>query len=82
MVKMIKNRKELKFYLMADRMMNRGVFTKSIKDRFLHLFFPDPIMKTLEAMRKSDYYKTNSKMMLGGANYFIYFGCLYIEEDL
>lgn len=75
---MIKNRKELKFYLMADRMMNRGVFTKSIKDRFQYLFFPDPIMKALEAMRKSDYYKTNSKMMLGGGQIILFILFVYI----
>lgn len=49
----IKNKKELRFYLMADRMMNKGSFKRSIA-RF---FVSDSIMEFLSSMRKYSYYK-------------------------
>lgn len=44
---MMKNRKkvELDFYLKADMMMNRGVFTDRI--HLKNIFFPDYIMRYL-----------------------------------
>ena len=53
---MIKSKKELHFYLMADRMMNKGVFTKSLTDYLKGLIAPDYIMLYLESMRKLSYY--------------------------
>ncbi len=41
---MITSRKQLKFYLQADMMMNRGYFKVPLKKRFLQLFSPDYIM--------------------------------------
>lgn len=60
---MIKTKEELKFYLMADRMMNRGTFTISLKERIKRLLVPDNIMKYLISLRYCDYYN-----QVGGAN--------------
>ena len=51
------SKKQLKFYLMADYMMNRGKFEPSLIDRVVHIFFPDYIISYLVAMRKTSYYK-------------------------
>ena len=53
---MINSRKELSFYLKADRMMNRGRFSPSIKDRIFGCFSPDYIMIFLSSMRHVSYY--------------------------
>jgi len=53
---MIRTKKELKFYIMADRMMNRGCFKSSIGQRIKEVFLPDYIMRYLVAMRKVSYY--------------------------
>ena len=60
----IYTRKQLKFFIYADRMMNRGKFKFSIKDRLINIFLPDYIMKYLEVMRKLSYYthKKNNKL--------------------
>ncbi len=49
-------RKQLTFFLQADRMMNRGKFNYSLKDRIVKIFLPDYIMQYLEVMRKLSYY--------------------------
>lgn len=53
---MISSKKELKFYIMADMMMNRGKFKWSLRDRIKHLFLPDDIMRYLKSMRCCTYY--------------------------
>ena len=53
---MISSKKELKFYIMADMMMNRGKFKWSLKDRIKHIFVPDDIMRYLKSMRYCAYY--------------------------
>ena len=53
---MITNKNDLRFYLMADRMMNRGVFTISIAMRLKDLLSPDYIMRFLVSMRYVSYY--------------------------
>lgn len=53
---MIHTKKELKFYIQADRMMNRGVFEYSFVQKVKNLLHPDRIMSYLEAMRKVSYY--------------------------
>lgn len=53
---MITSRKQLKFYLQADMMMNRGYFKVPLKKRFIQLFSPDYIMEFLKSMRKVQYY--------------------------
>lgn len=52
----IYTKKQLKFFILADRMMNRGKFNYSLKDRLINLFLPDYIMQYLEVMRKLSYY--------------------------
>ncbi|MDM1012200.1 hypothetical protein QTJ00_08715 [Clostridium perfringens] len=64
---MINTKKELKFYIKADLMMNRGVFNVGFKQRILNFFSPDYIMKFLEFMRKSEYYYNKNKIL---ANYY------------
>lgn len=54
---MITNKNELMFYLMADRMMNRGVFTPSFSMRVMEMLSPDYIMRFLAAMRYKSYYQ-------------------------
>ncbi len=52
---MIRSRAELKFYIMADMMMNRGKFKWSFKDRIKHLLLPDYVMIYLKSMRFAAY---------------------------
>lgn len=60
---MINSKKELSFYLKADRMMNRGTFVYSFKYRLIHWIYPDYIMSYLEAMRKYSYYRHVNSML-------------------
>lgn len=53
---MIKTKQELKFFLAADRIMNRGTSRRSLKSRIVELFFPDYIMRYLSALRHCEYY--------------------------
>lgn len=53
---MITNKEELRFYLMADRMMNRGEFKPSMKSRLSDIFAPDLVMRWMKAMRYTAYY--------------------------
>lgn len=53
---MIKSKKELLFYIQADRMMNRGYFTPPLKRRLRNILMPDYIMTYLEYLRKNEYY--------------------------
>ena len=57
---MIASYKELRFYIMADRMMNRGYFTPPLLKRFVHFVRPDYIILYLYHMRCYSYY-VNSK---------------------
>lgn len=58
---MITSKQELKFYIMADMMMNRGKFHWSLKDRLIHILIPDDIMSYLKSLRYCDYYSNNRK---------------------
>lgn len=60
---MIQTKKELKFYLAADRMMNRGTFKRSIKSAVKEILFPDFIMDYLVAMRKFSYYEAHRSLV-------------------
>lgn len=56
----IKTKQQLEFYILADRMMNQGVFKFTLKQKLKRLFFPgygDLILDYLSAMRKCSYYK-------------------------
>ena len=56
---MIKSRTELKFFIMADMMMNRGKFKWTLKDRLKHLLLPDYVMQYLKSMRWASYMTNN-----------------------
>ncbi len=53
---MIFSKTDLKFYIMADMMMNRGKYKWSLKDRIKHFVMPDYIMRYLKSMRYCAYY--------------------------
>ena len=52
----IRSKKELRFYILADRMMNKRTFKYSITQRVKNLFLRDYIMDWFVAMRKCQYY--------------------------
>ena len=58
---MIKSKKELRFYIMADRMMNSGSFSREYFVK--RLLCPNHILDYLEYMRKVSYYTSG-----GGKN--------------
>ena len=60
---MISSRKELAFYIRADRMMNRGVFRFSLRQRLLSILSPDYVMRYLVAMRKLSYYRHRGSLL-------------------
>ena len=64
---MIKSKKELSFYIMADSMMNRGYFKPSLKERIKRFFIKDDIITLLRLMRKCQYYSLS-----GGVKYAYY----------
>ena len=53
---MIKSKKELKFCISADYMMNRGYFKEPILKKLMAAIYPDWIMKYLVALRKAEFY--------------------------
>lgn len=57
----IQSKKQLKFYILADRMINRGCFRFTLKQKLLHLFHRDYIMDYLKALRKTEYYINTKK---------------------
>lgn len=60
---MIITKSQLKLYIKADLMMNRGVFSYGIKERIVRFFFKDRIMEYLVHLRKYEYY-INQKGLL------------------
>lgn len=60
---MIKSKKELSFYIMADMMMNRGKFKYTIKDRIRNVFLPDYIMQYMKSMRYVSYISENKHLV-------------------
>lgn len=53
----IKTRKELTFYLLADRLLNKKSSNSSLKDCIKGLFIPDNIISFLVSMRRTSFYK-------------------------
>lgn len=53
----VKSNKELRFCPMADHMMNRGSFKRSIPQKLMEFIHPDHTMRFLRCMRKLSYYK-------------------------
>lgn len=58
-------KKELRFYLMADRIMNGGRIQKTLKGILLGLIKPNYILAYLEALRKVEYFDSN-RNLIGG----------------
>ena len=54
---MIRNKKELDFYIMADRMMNTGRFKQPLIRKLIDIINPDYVMRFLVLMRQYQYYK-------------------------
>ena len=52
----VTTKEQLKFYIQADHMMNRGTFKSSLKNRIRNFFAPDYIMKYLRTLRKVEYF--------------------------
>lgn len=52
----IKTKQQLRFFLMADCMMNRGCFKKTFKNWIKELVLPDYTMQYLVYMRKANFY--------------------------
>ena len=68
---MIKNKKERDFYIMADRMMNRGYFKRSLLRQLYELFIPDVTMDYLSTMRKMAYISNCGGGILSKIHYLI-----------
>lgn len=52
---MINSKKELKFFIQADMMMNRGVPKSNARLFFKDIIAPDYIIKYLRRLRKNEY---------------------------
>lgn len=59
----LRTKKELHFYIIADRIMNRGVLEYTLKQRIKNIFCPDYIMDYLECMRYLSYYKNKNNIL-------------------
>ncbi|MBO5719092.1 MAG: hypothetical protein J6R71_05670, partial [Bacteroidales bacterium] len=66
---MIANKNELRFYIMADRMMNRGYFKLPLSKHLLRMLYPDHVMNYLEHMRKFSYYENHRSGIVGKWRY-------------
>ena len=60
---MIDTKNELRFYIMADMMMNSGCFSKSFLIRLKEFFVPDYTMDFLKLMRKTSFYSHQSGLL-------------------
>lgn len=56
---MIGSKDELRFYLKADLMMNRGYFEYPVKLKIKEMISPDYVMRYLKALRMVEYYSNN-----------------------
>ncbi len=60
---MIDTKNKLRFYIMADMMMNSGCFRKSFLIRLKEFFVPDYTMDFLKLMRKTSFYSHQSGLL-------------------
>ena len=60
---MITSKKELKFCISADYMMNRGYFKEPIIKKFKSVIYPDWVMKYLVALRKAEFYSNRGGVL-------------------
>ena len=65
---MIKSKKELQFYISADRMMNRGYFNEPVHKKIINIFMPDYIMKYLDVLRRAEYFSNRGGYYNTGIN--------------
>lgn len=61
---MINSKKELVFFIQADRMMNMGCFQLSFKQRVQYMLGMFPVLKWMTIMRKSNYYDSTYKGLI------------------
>lgn len=74
------DRKELKFFIAADMMMNRGTFSHSLKEK-VHCFFRrDLIMDYLKAMRYKQYYGSVEALEVDCDVGFLHWGSSFLER--
>ena len=71
---MIKSRKQLKFYIKADAIMNEQVFPQGVIRRLL---FPSLIERFLRTMRKTEYYQHMKTVSCFYAPIYIYYRIRY-----
>lgn len=62
----INTRKQLRFCIMADRMINRGYFHPPLRRRLAAFVMPDRIMQFLYAMRMAQYWNIRKRALIGG----------------
>ncbi len=74
---MINSKKELKFYIMSDRMMNRGYFQLPLFTRLLRLFYPDHVINYLRHMRSYSYYAHHRSGLCGKLRYLYHKSAYY-----
>lgn len=60
----IQSKKELQFYIKADRIINRGWGKISMTNRIKHIFSPDYIMRFLVSMRWLSYLSNKKRKLL------------------
>lgn len=59
----LKTKNELRFFIIADRIMNRGTLKYTLKQKIKKIFYPDYIMDYLECMRYLSYYKNRNNIL-------------------
>lgn len=69
---MINSKDLLRFYIMADTMMNKGVFHYTTLEKIKRFFLPDYIMLFLKCLRCSEYYY-NTKEKLAHRLMYVYY---------
>ena len=77
---MIKSKKELKFYMAADMMMNKGTFERSIKICIRDILYSDYTIRFLRLMRKVDYYSNDTSLWGGVLR--VWYSTLYKSMSL
>lgn len=60
----ITTKKQMRFYIMADRMMNRGRFKDNFIQSIKKHLLPDYIMLYLESLRKASFYSHQSGLLM------------------
>lgn len=61
---MIDTKKDLKFFIQADYMMNRGYFNITFKSRLRHFLIKDHIMDYLVHLRKYEFFQIKKELLI------------------